>query len=246
MKTISIKELKVLINARLENPKAFAGKSLVIWNSRYTTDSIVCRLVKQCCVEYDVANPELQKWVQYSDMCFTTDDYTQIQACPNLEDRNLGVEYGFKHSGILFNTGCFLNTELTDWLKFVNTHQNGKGVVSEDWALIACAQASSYDIKEEDFTDNCELYYLLPSADEFEYPSDQRLYSQILSFMDEKGLTGEHFAWEYLMNALDSILEEMGCEDLVQLSEDDYKREAKGYVISDVSEAFWNYLHQEK
>lgn len=152
MKEIGILEFKEKVNERLNNPDLFADQTLVLWNANYAQNSIAYSAIMECCVEYNLAHADQQKWLTYSDETFTTDDYTNPQVFCFRKDMR-----GYKDSGILFNTGCFLLEEKQTWLKFVNTHQNTKGGISANWPLIVCAQANEKGITEEDFSDNCEI-----------------------------------------------------------------------------------------
>ena len=102
MKTIGISDFKGLVNARLDDPNAYVGKTLVLWNAAYMNYGIAYRVIEECCVEHNNANTNHQVWFKYSDMTFLTDDNTNIHGfCERSE------MYGYKDQGILFNTGCF-------------------------------------------------------------------------------------------------------------------------------------------
>ena len=50
MKTIGISDFKGLVNARLDDPNAYVGKTLVLWNAAYMNYGIAYRVIEECCV----------------------------------------------------------------------------------------------------------------------------------------------------------------------------------------------------
>lgn len=215
MKIIGIADFKKLVMERLAKPRDFAGRSLVLWNADYMDYGIAYRVIRQCCIEYDKENPDDQVWFKMSDTMFQNDDYAMPVVLPD-QFRDTEVEYGYKRSGILFNTGCYGQLkDQEDWFKFVNTHTNFRGHVFQDCAVIVCAQAdqltcfpSSCDskdpkwiLKEEQFGDNCDIYSIQPTLDEWATWVAPYCHPEILkvvrAYIEKNGIGNEPRGFEY-------------------------------------------------
>lgn len=239
MKTIGILELRELVNARLINPKSFAGKSLILWNADYLQYGIAYRVIEECCIEYNLAHTEQQKWIKYSDMTFTTDENTNLQEFCDRKDM-----YGYKNSGILFNTGCFLLTETSDWLKFVNTHQNARGDISTDWPLIACAHTEGTDITEDNFAENCEIYKLYPTVDEWEKWTsschNEDFLRMVIAYTN--GSIDNFDYWERALDCLES--EYKNIEELKQTKFESFAINLSDFFPRFPADDFWNFIQK--
>lgn len=233
MKTIGIADFKKLVMERLANPRNYAGRSLVLWNADYNEYGIAYRVIEQCCERYNEENPNDQVWFKWSDTTFNTDDYTK-QTCmceKYVRDENSNEYYmhiDMKRMGILFNTGCCISD---NWLKFVNTHTNSKGGVYQDCAVIVCAQAdqltyfqycSSKDskriLKEEQFGNNCDIYSIQPTIDEWAAWIAPYCHPEILkvvrAFIEKNGIGNVPYGFEYwqrIMKELNNLVEDQGC-----------------------------------
>ena len=233
MKTIGIADFKKLVMERLANPRNYAGRSLVLWNADYNKYGIAYRVIKQCCERYNEENPNDQVWFKWSDTTFNTDDYTK-QTCmceKYVRDENSNEYYmhvDMKRMGILFNTGCCISD---NWLKFVNTHTNSKGGVYQDCAVIVCAQAdqltyfqycSSKDskriLKEEQFGNNCDIYSIQPTIDEWAAWIAAYCQPEILkvvrAFIEKNGIGDVPYGFEYwqrIIATLRNLVKDQGC-----------------------------------
>ena len=231
MKTIGIADFKKLVMERLANPRDYAGRSLVLWNADYNKYGIACRVIKQCCEMYNKENPNDQIWFRRSDMTFASDDYTK-QTCWHEEyvKKENGNGYHshreLKRFGILFNTGCFISD---NWLRFVNTHTNQNGGVFKDCAVIVCAQADQltyipcgsndkFILKEEQFGNNCDIYSIQPTFDEWiawvaPYCHPE-IFKVVSAFIEKNGIGDEPYGFEYWQRIIDSLknlVENEGC-----------------------------------
>jgi hypothetical protein len=235
MKTIGIADFKKLVMERLATPRDYAGKSLVLWNADYNDYGIAYRVIEQCCEIYNKQNPNDQVWFRVSDMTFDNDDYTK-QTCmckkyvrdEKTNEYHLHIE--MKECGILFNTGCYMLSDKEDWLKFVNTHTNRRGHVFEDCAVIVCAQADQlsyfpswgskdpFILKEEQFGDNCDIYSIQPTLDEWATWVASYCRPEVLkvvrAYIEKNGIGDEPCGFEYwqrIMTELDNLVEDEGC-----------------------------------
>ena len=233
MKTIGIADFKKLVMERLANPRDYAGRSLVLWNADYNEYGIACRVIKQCCKRYNKENSNDQVWFKLSDFCFTSDDYTK-QTCwheeyvKNENGNGYHSHSELKRCGILFNTGCYMLSEQEDWLKFVNTHTNQKGGVFQDCVVIVCAQAdqltyislfgdskdSRYILKEEQFGNNCDIYSIQPTLDEWITWVEPDCHPEILKVVrayiekngiENKGIRNEPYGFDFWQKVMDSL-----------------------------------------
>ena len=235
MKTIGIADFKKLVMERLANPKDYAGRSLVLWNADYNDYGIAYRVIEQCCEIYNKQNPNDQVWFRVSDMTFDNDDYTkQTCMCEKYVRDEKTNEYHqhieMKECGILFNTGCYMLSDKEDWLKFVNTHTNRRGHVFQDCAVIVCAQADQltyfpswgskdpFILKEEQFGDNCDIYSIQPTLDEWATwvapYCDPEILKVVLAYIEKNGIGDEPYGFEYwqrIMDALDILVNDEGC-----------------------------------
>ena len=235
MKTIGIADFKKLVMERLANPRDYAGRSLVLWNADYNDYSIARRVIEQCCERYNKENPNEQVWFKMSDMTFDGDDYTQPKTWHNWYEWDENVKkYEIRHElkicGILFNTGCYMLSEQENWLKFVNTHTNSNGGIHQDCAVIVCAQADQltyfpswgskdpFILKEEQFGDNCDIYSIQPTLDEWATwvapYCDPEILKVVLAYIEKNGIGDEPYGFEYwqrIMDALDILVNDEGC-----------------------------------
>lgn len=237
MKTIGIKELKTLVKKCLSAPGEFEGKTIVLWNADHLQYGIAYRVIEQCCVEYNQKNAHRQVWHKYSDFAFKTDDNTKIKVCCTRKDM-----YGFKDQGVLLNTGCFLKQDLNDWLTFINTHTNGKGKLSPDWVLIACAQADTYNLTENQFADNCVIYSIQPSFEEWsgwisQYNSPEVL-NPIKAYIEVKNPDASFDYWQRILDALDGE----DAKPLKQMAEEEFSRVVQGSIPGFPSKELWEFI----
>ena len=119
-----------------------------------------------------------------------------------------------------------------DWLKFVNTHTNQKGGVFQDCVVIVCAQAdqltyislfgdskdSRYILKEEQFGNNCDIYSIQPTLDEWvtwvEPDCHPEIFKVVRAYIEKNGIGDEPYGFEYwqrIMNDLDILVNDEGC-----------------------------------
>lgn len=223
MKTIGITDLKQLVMDRLASPEDYAGRSLVLWNADYNHYGIAYRVIMQCCKLYNNENPNDQVWFCDSDMPFFNDDYTQPETWHTWYEWDENIkEYKPRHElkrcGILFNTGCYTPSDQENWLKFVNTHTNAKGGVFQGCAVIVCAQVDLYTIKEEQFGDNCDIYRIQPTLDEWAtwvapYCHPEVL-NVVLAYIEKNGIGNVPYGYEYwqrIMGKLNNLVENEGC-----------------------------------
>ena len=221
MKTIGIADFKKLVMDRLANPRDYAGRSLVLWNTDCDKKSIGRSIIKQCCKMYNKENPNDQVWFKLSDFCFTMDDYTK-QTCwheeyiwnENTNEYDMHTE--MNRFGILFNTGCYMLSDKDNWLKFVNTHTNQKGGVFQDCAVIVCAhedQSGSNDprwiLKEEQFGNNCDIYSIQPTFDEWATwvapDCHPEVFKVVRAFIEKNGIGNEPYGFDYWQKIMDSL-----------------------------------------
>ena len=80
MKEIGIVDLIGLVMKRLNNPRDFSGRSIVLWNSYADERSIVGNVVKQCCELYNKNNPTDQIWFKKTTFYFCDDNFTTPKA----------------------------------------------------------------------------------------------------------------------------------------------------------------------
>ena len=244
MKTIGIADFKKLVMERLANPRDYAGRSLVLWNADYNKYGIGYRVIEQCCEKYNKENPNDQVWFELSDFCFTSDDYTK-QTCwfegyvKNENGNGYHMHREMKRFGILFNTGCFMPYEKEDWLTFVNTHTNQNGGVFQDCAVIVCAHADQSGSKEEQFGNNCDIYSIQPTLDEWGAWVAPDCHPEVLKVvrafiekngMGNKGVRKEPYGfdfWHKIMDALYFLAAEEGCP-INQISKEHVELELHG------------------
>ena len=62
-KTIGIKEFENLVKVRLKDPQKYYGNTLLLWNGKYTQDSIAYRIIKQSCINNNIQNSNDQVWL---------------------------------------------------------------------------------------------------------------------------------------------------------------------------------------
>ena len=228
MRIIGISDFHALIEECLSNPGSFAGKSIILWKASYLEDSIAYRVIKQCCIEHNKKHFGQQVWFSRSDATFRNDDISDIKAICRIKGM-----YGYKSRGILFNTGVFGPKEqLNNWLKFINLHENDKGRLSNDWVLVACAQEGSYGLDESLFSDNCDIYSIQPTVDEWAHwvaqYNSQAVIKPILAFIESKQPSISFDTWQRVLHSLDKALKQKGAETLRQISEKDYDMAVRG------------------
>lgn len=250
MKTIGIADFEKLVMERLANPRSFAGKSLLLWNEQPLHDgSISYNVVRQCCIKHNIANPDKQVWVKYSDTNFYTDNITSIFT--SCEEKNIdGINmYGNKKNGILYNSGCFGDRDRENWLKFINTHINSTGQLSEDWPLIACVRANFQNLTENLFAENCDIYDLKPTLEEWaQWLSkwcewgmyspilcDCNLLSSVLKYIDNNGFTIGFYWWNCIITEVAILMAEYDCETVDQIPEGELESKIQGYGVSDLT-----------
>lgn len=243
MKPIGISDFKNLVLERLSNPELFKGKTLVLWEADYLQYGMAYRIIMDTCIEYNRSNVNDQAWFKYSDLTFDTDCYDNIKECCTVDEM-----YGFKTRGILFNTGCIHPNSaqsIEKWLKFVNTHENDNGRLSNEWPLIACAQAKDYNLTEDQFGSNCKIYALQPNVDEWAEwikPScNQQMLKAVLSYIGKNGLNNSLDYWLRVINAIETGLEEG--QNLNDMSEKDFELAVKGVILDFPTKDFWNHIH---
>lgn len=224
IKKIGLSEFEVLVNDRLANPAAYAGRTLVLWNTFDNGNGIAYRVIQQCCKRYNAKNDERQVWVNMLDIFFFwRNDYSSPEA--------LCIEKGmcgYKKHGVLFHTGA-CGYEKTEFLHFVNTHENECGPLSNEWPLIACAQSDCYKFEEDMFGDNCDLYCFQPSVDEWAQwisPSfDERVFLPILAYIKETRAFVPHEdypIWELLIEEIQHEFVSNNFDSLNQIPKEDF------------------------
>lgn len=239
MKTIGIADFERLVMERLENPSLFENKTLVLWNATYVQDGIAYPVIENCCIRYNTTHPDDQVWLKYSDFTFATDDYRSIKELCDIKDM-----YGFKTRGILFNTGCYMKPENEEWLSFINTHKNSVGPISSQWALIACMNDPDWD--EESFGNNCTLYRLQPSIDEWyewlkpEYPA--AVLDPIVAYMRKEGLATDSYIWGRLLNAIVREMQRGDIKELNQISRHDFDLALMGSFPMSLVNDLWDFI----
>lgn len=239
MKTIGIKEFKALVYECLENPDAFAEKSIVLWKASSGDWGIAYRVIEQCCIEHNKKHLDKQVWFERSDYTFDTDEISKMRVCCDREDM-----YGFKTRGILFNGGPYLTSYQNDWLRFVNTRENKTGHLSKDWVLIACA----YGLDESLFSDTCEVYDIQPSLSEWAewvaHFSSKKVFNPILAYIESNGPIISFDDWQKIMNVLNREVHYSHIESLRQMSEMDFNLAIGGALpnITSLSKELWDFI----
>jgi hypothetical protein len=221
MKEIGILEFEQLVMERLSNPRDFAGRSLVLWNADYNNYGIAYRVIEQCCERYNKENPNNQVWFTESAERFFKDDYTEPETWYskmvwNEKFKEYVPSHELKRCGILFNKGLYNLDYQDDWLKFVNTHTNQNGGVFQDCAVIVCTHTDDYDylgpsnpesvIKEEQFGENCDIYHIQPTIEEWakwaEPFYDAEIVKVVRAYIEKNGVILHFDYWMRIMSAL--------------------------------------------
>lgn len=227
MKTIGITDFESLVKDRLTKPGKFAGRSLVLWNADYQKYGIAQRVITQCCEAYNQENPNDQVWFKVSDVDYNEADYTKPETIQvkHVKDEKSGGYHlcpEKKRCGIFFITGDYVpltQEEQAVWLKLVNTHTNIRGKVSQDSALIVCAQAEDSNtyglpprpvvLKEQQFGVNCDVYCIQPTLDEWkEWAksfSDTEILDLVYAYIQKKGVINGFDYWLRIMDALEDL-----------------------------------------
>lgn len=246
MNIISIADFAKLVSERLSNPAEYSKRSLLLWNGCYTEDSIEYEIIEQCCIDYNRSHTDEQIWFRYSDLCFMDEDYSKERAFCKLKEM-----YGYKPCRVLFNTGCCFQTDqVEDWKGFVNARKNNYGVLPGKCVLIACAQANDYNLCEEQFSRNCDIYLLQPRADELAkwlLPScyNEQIIRYALSYIERNGFVVRLIYWKRILSAIDDEM----CDKALQSIELLPKKEFDGAIKSSAPfsgfprEDFWKFIH---
>ena len=239
MKTIGITDFKKIVMERLANPSLFVGRSLLLWNEIHIDhNSISYNVIEQCCIEHNIANPDQQVWISLSDFCFYSDDITKISAFCEKKDM-----YGFKNSGILYNTGCFLVDDLDNWIEFINTHENQIGHLSEKWPLIACIMANDahYNITEDAFSNYCDIYELKPTIGEWsQWLSDKQwcnknVLSSVLKYINKNGMRIHLNWWNFIIATASWLMNKNACKTVADIPKGKLESELFGVMMSDIN-----------
>lgn len=245
MKTLGISDFKSLVTDCLNNPGLYEGKSIILWNCSGEKFGIAWRAIKESCIKYNKDNVEHQAWYEYSDFCFWTDDYSEIKAFCDRDDM-----YGYKNHGILFNTGGFCFDDLGHWLSFINSHINEKGCISKDFVLIACAYAKAFDINENAFSENCLIYDLQPSIEEWaewarNYYSPNVI-NPIREFIETKNPSISFDYWQKIMDSIEHEMFDEEYESLKDFSENELESAIRSTIAFEVPnfpyKAFWDFI----
>lgn len=236
MVKIGIAEFEKLVKECLENPDYYASKTIVLWNAEGTPLSIAPRVIEQCCVDYNKKNSDRQVWYSWSDLNFNSDDITNIEVYCLRKDM-----YGSKTRGVLFNTGYCLPKELSEWLGFINSHENDKGRLSNAWVLIACAQGDLLDLNQNQFSNNCIIYSIEPTVAEWAEWAAQfyslAVIDPIREFIEAKHPNVSFDKWMVIMNELELKL------SLKQIPEQSFLRIVKGFLPkSTIPEDLWDFI----
>ena len=253
MKNIGIADFEKLVMERLSNPSEFSDRSLVLWNAEYMYYSIAYRVIRNCCIKYNKENPDDQVWFTYSDYMFFSDDYMEPKIIEDewIWDENLNKKvhhYGWRKSGIIFNTGCFAPDDRDNWFKFVNTHINQRGGVYKDFAVIVCAQAHEKHYrklgdaidtnilpKEDEFGDNCDIYSIQPTFDEWanwaKSFSDPEVFELVSTYIKKNGLSWGFDYWLLIMDSLERIKKDYLGKSIREIPREDIELEVYGCVF---------------
>ena len=235
MRTIGIKEFETLVRDRLENPQAYIGKSLVLWNYHLGPDDIAYYIIKRCCVCYNQDNPKDMVW--YVKWCCNNPSILSVSKEGVVCDRK--DMYGFKKHGILINDGIIFSLkaseeQVSDWIHFVNTHEYKGEQLSDDWALIAVANADRYGFKESDFSANCEIVSVQPSVDEWAElmmrfcPPD--VLNPIVSFIKQNDDGIDLYYWGVAVKQLAKLRIKDGYEFLYQIPSEVFCRKLRSFL----------------
>lgn len=242
MKTIGIADFQALVKKCLTDPDLFINKSIVLWNADYQHYGMAYSIIKECCLDFNRKNPNDQVWFKDSDMTFKTDDIAKVEALCDRKDM-----YGIKTRGILFNTGCFTTNERKEWLEFINNHRNDKGLLSNDWVLIACAHQLDYNLAESDFSNNCDIYSIQPTIAEWAKWSSQsyskELLNPIVAFIKKKSPSISFDNWLRCLDRLQQLL--FKYKAIKQIPKKQYELDLRGtmYNVHDFPfEELWEYL----
>ncbi len=258
IKPIGIEDFTRLVKDRLENPEAYSDQTLILWNGSDEKDGIANQVIEQSCVEYNKSNPDAQVWFQYSSGTFHKDNYSHYY-----QDRYCGN----KTCRILFNIGFFWKEKLTpsfeDWLRFVATHKNDCSKIPDDCSLIVCVQADWYNLHADQFPDNCDIYILQPSVEEWAkwaapYFKKSKAFQPVLSFLIKRGNVTDFIIRKHmrkqtdflymgrLIKNLDEVLKDTELQSIKELSKRDIEEEVNhaigcrnnGFPI----EEFWDFI----
>ena len=242
METIGIADFEKLVMARLENPSSFENETLVLWHQRCYPHNLPERIIEDCCVRFNQVFPGDQAW--FKRFSGPTGNYSEIKEfCPK---RGMS---GFKNHGILLDDGgTVLDSNIDEWLRFVNTHINSFGHLSSLWPMIA--YANNPRSNTDDFGENCTLYHFQPSIDEW-YDWFKPLYpafilDPIVDYMRAKGLSTDSYAWESILYNAKHETKHTGVEDLKQLTRNDCNEVFHDPLYPDsLVEDLWGFIHKQ-
>ena len=238
MKIIGVADFKKLVMERLANPKDYVGRSLVLWNADYNGYGIAHRVIKSCCEEYNKENQDDQVWFRMSDMMFNDEDYTRPKTWHTWYEWDENVKeyescHELKRCGILFNTGCYMPFEQEGWFNFINTHTNRFGHIFQDCAVIVCAQADLMILKEDQFGNNCDIYSIQPTLEEWtkwtESFYDSEIIKVVRAYIEKNGVIRNFDYWLRIMNGLKNLKENEGCS-INQIPKEDVETKIMGAV----------------
>lgn len=230
MITIGILEFKELINACLINPEKYAGKSIILWNGHTSPESIENQIIEECCVNYNQTHLDNQVWYkEILDMIQIPYEITTSKVFCDREDM-----YGSKDRGILLlarpdtvSLQKLSNEEISQWLKFINSHEYQGKTLSSEWTIFACAHENDYGFTEDMFSKDCVLYEFKPSVDEWaewmKDKCDEKDLKPLVAFIKEKKSTLDLYYWNIALSVLETELIDKDYEVLSQLSYDDFE-----------------------
>lgn len=244
MKAITISDFETLVKHCLTTPHDFANKSIVLWNADIHPIGIARRVIKQCCLSYNKNNPDRQVWESYSD---GTDDITEIKEHRVESEGGHIKSYGVFTQGVLV-TECLLPMEINDWVTFVNTHENAIGHLSNDWVLIAFANGNAFDLNEQMFSSNCDIYSIQPS-DENEWGTwisqfySRNIINSILAYIKEKKPAVSFDQWTRIVHNINLKLGGEKYKTLKQIPERSLSLLIKGdSSINLDTKDFWEFI----
>lgn len=213
---------------------------MLLWHANSRDYGIAYRVIEECCIEFNQTTPDQQVWFKYSDLDFATVNYSDANPFCHLKEM-----YGYKSRGILFNNGNIApGDELKPWLRFVNRHENEKGKISKDWALIACVQKyEPFEINEEDFSDNCCVYKIQPTVEEWQQwtvtAHNEELINIVVAY--NKGKIENFDLWERIMT---SIEHEDWEKSVKEISKSDFFDAIEGSVPGFPAEELWDFIQK--
>ena len=228
MKSLSIRQFQDIVSDCLTNSGKYKGKSIVLWDSHPGPESIEYQIIKNCCISYNKAHGDNQVWFKELLTMDSEVSYFVTTSKVVCERKDM---YGWKSRGIVLDDGIisFLapaEEELSQWLRWVNTHEVQGKTLSTDWTLIACAQTRNFAISENMFSEDCILFEFKPSVEEWaewmKDKCDEKILKPIVAFIKEKDSTIDLFYWNIAVDALKRELVHNDYETLSQLSHEEF------------------------